>query len=129
MGIDEEQSAPALVPVLDVLTDQGLQKFRFSRASAPADVEVFVAFAAGESESGVTAGEVAKDEVVAESGAHKSLLPSLQTKRKGNLRSALESSPGRWRFSDYPHLLVCRAYLWARSHVWQDLSYQGQFAY
>lgn len=65
VGIKEEESALALVPVLDVLADQGFEKFRLTSAGRSTRIQMFVSCGAGENQSGVSAGKQSQVEVVA----------------------------------------------------------------
>ena len=70
MGIEDDESAPAFVPVLDVLADQIFEELALSRAGRTAAIQVFVSGGAGENQAGVSAGKQAKIEVVAGRRAH-----------------------------------------------------------
>jgi hypothetical protein len=77
VGIEEDQTALALMPVANVLPDDVFQEFALSCPGSAADVKVLVPLGARESKGGVPAREEAEIKIVAGSRAHTAISSTL----------------------------------------------------
>jgi hypothetical protein len=69
--VQDEHSAFAIVPLLDVLTDEVFEKFRLARAGAATDIQMFVSFCSGKTQNAVSSCQVAENEVIAGGKGHR----------------------------------------------------------